>query len=370
MFEKEPFAAGRTISNTFLCLGALGLVLLVLYRQPAEQPGPARWYAPVRPLHDLSEFATASPGRQIHTRAPAKPAALQRPLEVDLLATSSGGNAALARPSALAEHASQRPMAVLNRERARQAGALGAAFKVYQPRVVTQRPGGDLDEPATLARAVAASAAESEVMLLCVGGAGSMRTGMNLVYNFRAMGLYNMLILALEKQVCERLWDALPQLACVWWPSKLSNPRPKSLYNTMFSKVALAFFEARKLLLEHLVLRHSLNVLHLDADTVWFANPYPIFKTIYAEYSLIVQTDNPFVNAGIMYVQNVQPGDASAWVLQELNRRIDRFTYRPESVRTLPNSAWSTPPHFANADEQANLNDIVASALNRRDTCS
>jgi hypothetical protein len=81
-----------------------------------------------------------------------------------------------------------------------------------------------------------------------------------------------------------------------------------------------------------------------------------------------VQTDNPFVNAGIFYVQNVAAGDAAAWFLQELNRRIDRFTYRPESVRQLPHSEWSTPPHFANADEQANMNDIVTSGLLGRDT--
>ena len=63
--------------------------------------------------------------------------------------------------------------------------------------------------------------------------------------------------------------------------------------------------------------------------------------------------------------------DAPSWALwQELNRRIYRFTYRPESVRELPNSAWSTPPHFANADEQANLNDIIVTALNGRDTFS
>jgi len=60
----------------------------------------------------------------------------------------------------------------------------------------------------------------------------------------------------------------------------------------------------------------------------------------------------------------VAPGDSAAWVLEELNRRIDRFTYRPESVKELPSSGWSTPPHFANADEQANLNDIIATSLN------
>ena len=64
-------------------------------------------------------------------------------------------------------------------------------------------------------------------------------------------------------------------------------------------------------LLERLVVEHHLNVLHLDADTVWFANPYPLFKTLYASYSLIIQTDNPFVNAGILYVQNVADGDAA-----------------------------------------------------------
>ena len=77
----------------------------------------------------------------------------------------------------------------------------------------------------------------------------------------------------------------------------------------------------------------------------------------------MMQTDNPFVNAGIFYVQHATRDDAAGWLLDELNRRIERFTYRPESVRELPHSAWSTPPHFANADEQANLNDIVASAL-------
>ena len=39
-------------------------------------------------------------------------------------------------------------------------------------------------------------------------------------------------------------------------------------------------------------------------------------------------------------------------------------------MRELPNSAWSTPPHFANADEQANLNDIIVTALNGRATFS
>ena len=63
-----------------------------------------------------------------------------------------------------------------------------------------------------------------------------------------------------------------------------------------------------------------------------------------------MQADNPFVNAGIFYVQNVRPGDASAWFLEELNRRIARFTYHPETVTQLPSSGWSTPNPNPNPD--------------------
>jgi len=266
------------------------------------------------------------------------------------------------------DHRGDGAMTMLNRGRKKAAEEYEPAFRTYLPAFPGERVGGDLEDPSTLPRALRASAADGEVMLLCVGGAGAMRTGLNLVLNFRAMGLYHMLILALDKEVCASLWDAMPSLACVWWPARLAAPRPPSLYNTMFNKVALAFFEARKVLLEQLVLEQRLNVLHLDADTIWFANPYPLFKTLYKQHSLIIQADNPFVNAGVMYIQNVVPGDSAAWVLQELNRRIDRFTYHPESVTELPHSGWSTPPHFANADEQANLNDIVASALNGKQT--
>ena len=63
--------------------------------------------------------------------------------------------------------------------------------------------------------------------------------------------------------------------------------------------------------------------------------------------------DGPFLNAGIFYVQRVARGDATAWALQELNRRIGRLTYHPESVAQLPHSSWARAPYFANADEQA-----------------
>ena len=93
---------------------------------------------------------------------------------------------------------------------------------------------------------------------------------------------------------------------------------------------------------------------------VWFANPYPLFKGVMAAHSLIAQVDGPFLNAGIFYVQHVARGDATAWALEELNRRIGRLTYHPESVAQLPHSSWARAPYFANADEQAGPQQMLS----------
>ena len=261
------------------------------------------------------------------------------------------------------------PLAALAKAR-EQLGGTAVRYE-YAPNATSRYPGGDLDDEGTLARVIPSAASGDEVMLLCVGGAGAMRGGANLVLNLAALGLRHMLLFAPERRICEGIWEVLPKVACVWQPSAFRRERPLSLYNhgqrlfgmREFNPVALNMFKARKLLLERLVLSHRLNVLHLDADVVAFANPYPVFKGPLARHALIFQSDGPFANAGVFYVQHVARGDGAAWVLQELNRRIDRFTNRPASVTELPNSAWSAPPHFANADEQANLNDVLASSL-------
>ena len=195
------------------------------------------------------------------TRAPRRSASRAR--RVYHLMVASGLMLAAAAAQTVA--AVDDPLRELTRARAQLAG--GRAY-VLRPRK-TVRPGGNLDDPNTLPRVLPAAAADGEVMLLCVGGEGALRTGAGLVLNMRSLGLYHMLLLAPERRVCERMWEAFASVACVWWPSKiLHTHRPESLYNTRFSPLALAIFEARKVLLERMVLEYRLNVLHLDADSV------------------------------------------------------------------------------------------------------
>ena len=75
-----------------------------------------------------------------------------------------------------------------------------------------------------------------------------------------------------SRRWCEQVSRLVQAVKGLWTASLHGGGvnRPASLYNTMFNKVALAFFEARKVLLERLVVKHRLNVLHLDADTIWF----------------------------------------------------------------------------------------------------
>jgi hypothetical protein len=226
----------------FMCCIVVPLIVLYMQQSHAAPQAPVTIIESVKSLQPIADDSTQPPPARAATR-PARSAVVER-------VPSSAVDAAQSGP--VAEHESMQPMAVLNRERAKAGGgAFASAFRVYRPAPGAVRPGGDLDEPETLPRAVSGSAADGEVMLLCIGGSGSMRTGLNLVLNFRSMGLYHMLILAPEKAVCEELWDALPSLACVWWPSQFTAPRPKSLYNTMFSRIALAFFEARKRYRKH-----------------------------------------------------------------------------------------------------------------------
>ena len=48
------------------------------------------------------------------------------------------------------------------------------------------------------------------------------------------------------------------------------------------------------------------NVLQTDTDVVWLSNPYYALKKIYGGHQLVTMADQPLVNAGVFYAQNVR----------------------------------------------------------------
>ena len=167
---QRRIAAARTDNGgcsggTIAFVTCVALPLIFLYSQQGNQQ-PARPLLIVENIHPLTDLhsSTAAP-KAASSPSPQQP----RASTGDVLQSTPSQTAV-----ALAEHESAQPMAVLNRERAKAGGTqFAGSFKVYRPARIMERPGGDLDDPATLANTVPAAAADGEVMILCIGGSGS-----------------------------------------------------------------------------------------------------------------------------------------------------------------------------------------------------
>ena len=183
--------------------GFTSLILLVMYVQQQPSKAAISIVERVRPLQSVGRFPSAlSQLPSVALKAVIAAAPATEDVKAVIAATADVTSVKEAALGSGQEHLSSQPMAILNRERARVSGKYATVFKTYKPSAEMHHPGGSLDEKGSLSRGVSGASAESEVMMLCIGGSGSMRAGMNLVFNFRAMGLYNMLILAYDKQAC------------------------------------------------------------------------------------------------------------------------------------------------------------------------
>ena len=79
--------------------------------------------------------------------------------------------------------------------------------------------GGDLSDRATLPRVLSVATPSGEVILLCIGGAGSIRMGTNVVLSMQAFGHTHILILAPSRSDCAAVWAGSWELvagAVVW----------------------------------------------------------------------------------------------------------------------------------------------------------
>ena len=227
--------------------------------------------------------------------------------------------------------------------------------------------GSDVEAPGVLARAARDIAYRREIILVCGdGSAYASPTALNTVLQFYALGLRHVLYISDSADACTRLRRAVPSLACAW-SSVLNRSKPThgSVLVQKWWDMRFYFYNVRKHVLSRLTSELGYNVLQTDTDAAWFANPYPALKAgALSQHQLVVQTDLPLANAGVLYAQRVASGDATAWVLRELIERIRTFSFHPEVVpRILP---WASPPYFSNADEQSLLNDVLASSITQQ----
>lgn len=231
----------------------------------------------------------------------------------------------------------------------------------------TERPhfaGGDLENPHVW-RSLLAWAIERQIVLLTTNE-GGLVNAVGTLLQLRSHGVMATLVHGTSKNVCDAFYESVPDGACAWttWkPPGIVGAWQPSNYRTVL-------FVARKYIVQRLAVNEGMGVLQTDTDTVWFVNPFVLFDSpALRSYDVIVQRDNPFANAGVLYVRNARNGTGTAYVVNELLRTLQLFSGETRevlrAVREILPLATDVAPKVDN--EQMHLNDIIASAaLGRR----
>ena len=124
-------------------------------------------------------------------------------------------------------------------------------------------------------------------------------------------------------------------------------------YSTRFSFTKERFcriLRLRQFLMARFFLAGA-NVLQLDSDLTFYANPFATFHGTLANVSVVAQSDSPLANSGFFYVRHVSPAaDAvAAYLLVEMSNRMV-WASRDASGGAMRQDC---------ANDQAQLNDLL-----------
>lgn len=222
----------------------------------------------------------------------------------------------------------------------------------------------DLESPGAMVAAAAAvaTATRDVVLLFTAGDPTSLDLCANALLQMRKIGLEeHALVVAERHDHCERLASRKVRAACGWSSRILEHPPSDSFALRRFWDNRFRFYHAKKYWLAELV-RSGFGVLQADTDTIWAANPLPLLRSINA--SVVVQSDAPFANAGLMYAR---PGGLRAQtMLDKLAWAIQLMQNRPSAIsRIVP---FATPPFYGNMDDQTGLNDAIVVAVTQNES--
>lgn len=216
----------------------------------------------------------------------------------------------------------------------------------------------DVEEPGVLVDVASAIASPDREVVLVVtaGDDNSVRMADACLSQLHALGIdAHTIVVTDEVKSCSRL-GKLHRAKCLWSSRVLKRAPARSTSMDKFWDGRFRFYAAKKAYLASLV-RQGFRVFQSDADAVFARNPLPVFRSLPSNCSVVVQTDGPIANAGMMYAR---PGTrASQRLLDEVAWRIQLFQHRPSTIERVVR--FATTPYYANSDDQTILNDAIVS---------
>jgi len=241
--------------------------------------------------------------------------------------------------------------------------------------------GGDLEDPETFKKMVAARSYNCELIIIAANEGGTLMAA-NTILNFHRLGIDHYILLVRTQEHCTRLTQLQDiEISCAW-STYMKNHKalPKfGIGDCPHCRDAFRLWVARIRYLGHMI-RAGLNAMYIDTDVTFTVNPYPAFKEKkMKDHNLILQLEQHSANGlniGVMYCQNCAPNGRSQWVFDETINRIevildmdDPTTIWAEDVEqgiVHPPFQWQGAKNII--WDQHTLNDVTESSVTGKES--
>lgn len=144
----------------------------------------------------------------------------------------------------------------------------------------------------------------------------------------------------------------------VYWSSRFVKTKPsESIVASKFWDWRFKFYYLKKYYMWKIT-SLGRSVFQIDTDVVWRNNVIDLFDSL-TQYDLILQSDNPFLNAGMMFARG-----GSKYVstfLYDLSWRILLFQNHPQIASVI--AGTNSNINYGNFNDQTILNDIFCNGF-------
>eukprot|EP00798_Chlamydomonas_sp_ICE-L_P012297 gene12297-15453_t len=181
---------------------------------------------------------------------------------------------------------------------------------------------------------------------------------------FRKLGMGHVMVVMPTEEKCDSMMLVLPgELGCGWSSMDWGHKHSVRL-------------QLDRIMYMGRVLRLGINVLMVDTDVFIFRDPYVrfIFRDPYVflkvpplnQYHYMAMRDgNGYLNCGLVYVQNVDPGGATAYAINDIIDRVLRWKESGAMIQAKKSDRWGSNFKDGCWDQEIYMDTLMSAIAGR-----